>query len=426
MAASTKATSVDEYHEIAKRVSTAMPECHGCLHKLAEFARMFPPGDPSPKELHEFANNFGESRKLGEEFVSAVTDVTFLGGKPCRNIRKAFFAANLVSTKLVDGISRLLVKSDVNKVPKMGKECDAMEKIVADLEEHLAHLLKLRKLSPEKARDIKFRFMIRLTTHMCGKGKLSFDARDFESFNEIQLACLNELQDTLGDKSKEPEKLKEKWDVKEADSKAETAAEVAVDALRIDDPKRVAFEHGGFKIGCVVVEKKGDQKLPFEIKDIKADGIVNLHQHKLAEEQASLNVAVEVGILVQEWRVVKGGVKQFSIPKNITKSWGFSGCFPHAYAQAKAFAALSEAENKSEKSYRDKLLFCVAPRELRTIAEVSKHELRFNPFTEFSKISPWANNDGPRTKITLAGCDSVRVAPITLPPKMRPSGTRPR
>jgi len=417
MASSIGAKTLEEYKEIAAKVGMAMPECHGYLVKIAELARMFPHGDTTPKELHEFANQYGESRKLGEEFITAVTDAAFFGGRPHPNLRKACLATNLISSKVVDGISRLLVKSDVAKVTKL-KECEATEKSIADLEDSLAHLLKLKKLSPQTVGNIKFRFMTRLITNICGKGKQSFDARDFTSIAEIQHECLTELTDALGGKSKEPEKLKEKWNLEELED--ESSDDESNESLCISDPKRIAFEHGGFKIGSMVTEKKGDPKIVFEVKDIQKEGEVKLVQHTLTKEQLSMHVTVTVDALVEQWRVVKGGIKQFSIGKDITRHWGASSCFAHAHTQAKVFAMLSEAEIQAEVKYKNKLMFCVAPRELRTIDEVAKGQLKFNPFTELSKMVPWTSSDGERTKIMLTGRDPIKVSPPEYPSANNP------
>ena len=88
------------------------------------------------------------------------------------------------------------MKGDVARVAQLSKSTskpkEAEEAINAS-NTILADLIKQKAIDENKASDVGFRFSIRLVLHMVGKGKVSFDKRDFESFEAIKLEFAEDL-----------------------------------------------------------------------------------------------------------------------------------------------------------------------------------------------------------------------------------------
>ncbi|CAE7223682.1 unnamed protein product [Symbiodinium sp. CCMP2592] len=127
---------------------------------------------PLLKFLHDFSLKYGASKRLGEEFMSTVAGLRFAGQERSHAFaRAAMIATNLTATKVVDGVARLLSKSDVSRLCAKG-----MEDAVKDWEELLArawaHTQNVTDASARaKAVECFGRLMVRSTLFMCKKEK---------------------------------------------------------------------------------------------------------------------------------------------------------------------------------------------------------------------------------------------------------------
>ena len=93
------------------------------------------------KYLDKFAKRYGENKRLGEDFIKGVTETVFSASRRCPHLRTAFLAANLVSPKVVDGVAKLLAKSDIEKLrsKEHASQVDAVEYAVCMLRMHTVH-----------------------------------------------------------------------------------------------------------------------------------------------------------------------------------------------------------------------------------------------------------------------------------------------
>ncbi|CAE7708965.1 unnamed protein product [Symbiodinium sp. CCMP2592] len=138
------------------------------------FCRFYAGGTEAPllKFLHDFSLKYGASKRLGEEFISTVAGLRFAGQERSHAFaRAAMIATNLTATKVVDGVARLLNKSDVSRLCAKG-----MEDAVKDWEELLsrawAHTQNVTEASARaKAIECFGRLMVRSTLFMCKKEK---------------------------------------------------------------------------------------------------------------------------------------------------------------------------------------------------------------------------------------------------------------
>ena len=92
--------------------------CLPYIKCIGEYVRLYAGGAGVPliHYLDDFAKTFGESKRLGQDFIQAVTDISWGLHKPNLHVRTALLAANLISPRVVDGVARLLCKSDVEKL----------------------------------------------------------------------------------------------------------------------------------------------------------------------------------------------------------------------------------------------------------------------------------------------------------------------
>jgi len=66
--------------------------------------------------MDRFGKMYGAHKKLGQDFVTSVVDVHFGDLEPCVFLRVASILANLASDKQSDGVAKLLVSSDVERL----------------------------------------------------------------------------------------------------------------------------------------------------------------------------------------------------------------------------------------------------------------------------------------------------------------------
>ena len=135
-------------------------------------------GAPELVRLDKFAKRQAANAKLGEEFWTAVVDVNFGETTPCPRIRSAMLACNMTSPKVQDGISKLLVKSDIGALTTQKKL-----PLVLEFEKSLASCATLvEKMSLSVDADTKMTFgnsymlmPVRGIAYLCKKGKSTFE-----------------------------------------------------------------------------------------------------------------------------------------------------------------------------------------------------------------------------------------------------------
>ena len=75
------------------------------------------------KFLASFAKEYGESLKLGEEFVVALAEVSFPDPlKRNLHVITALVTTQLTSTKVRDGVAKLLTVGDINWLKNIDDE----------------------------------------------------------------------------------------------------------------------------------------------------------------------------------------------------------------------------------------------------------------------------------------------------------------
>ena len=82
---------------------------------LKKLVQNFSDGLEAPliREQDEFAKIMSENRRLGEEFANAIVDTKIDPYDPLVHVRHALISVNLTAMKLVDGVAKLITKTDI-------------------------------------------------------------------------------------------------------------------------------------------------------------------------------------------------------------------------------------------------------------------------------------------------------------------------
>ena len=186
-------TTISKYIQLGKALEAAVaetaigePQCKDYLDVIAHFAKLYTGGEKMPLAsfLVAFSKQFGESALLGEEFMRLVTHFDFkVSGSLLPCFRVALLAAQLTSSKVVDKISKLLVKGDFDRLKsKCQKELQQAENLLArswDLVQQAGHLEEFKKLS------VYGRLCIRMVLYLCQKQKHGRENKNWKSIQEI-------------------------------------------------------------------------------------------------------------------------------------------------------------------------------------------------------------------------------------------------
>jgi hypothetical protein len=206
------AATIAEYYEkmklsldeAVKAAGQSEPKCKHYLATIAHYVKCFAGGEQFPivRFLESYSSKYGCSLVIGEEFMSAVTFIDMKGdGTTFPFLRAACLAAQLTSPKSSDGISKLLTKSDVEKL----KSKD-MKKIVELAEKTMAMGWNVilnaagQGLAAAVCNGCFGKFITRVILHIFGKEKYGREPNGFESLDVINQMFVDEVKSKLATK----------------------------------------------------------------------------------------------------------------------------------------------------------------------------------------------------------------------------------
>ena len=302
----------------AEAVAASKPQCEAYVPVLGRYARFHGGGKGSPrvKWLDAFAKRFAENRTLGEEYWKACTDTEFHPTKSYSTNREGFLAVNLISPKVINGISKVLDPAKVRGMASKDK-MPLMEKA----DEHYAVAREFLKdfksdLGEESVDDLWGRFLVRIALLITGMGKYGHEKRNYESFESVRGELIDELKEALKNK-KVKRVVKDPWaDVRDAQPGDTTAPTVATDApapfVDIDDPNVIAAQHE-LRIGTFIYEKTIGQSTLYRITGVGAT--INVVHHNIGQGPAT-NADLPLEVALKAWAVYKGDP-----PASIPHDW---------------------------------------------------------------------------------------------------------
>ena len=225
------------------------PPCKAWAHAMCRYVQRFGGGTGAPmvRFLDSFSKVFGANKMLGEEYFSAVVDVQ-LGTSPveaCPHLRTALLATNFVSPKVVDGVARLLTKTDVLNMGRKGQKQENLkgEAIFADAWNACTAKVDEKKMSVEEMHHVRGRSQTKVVLHMLSKGKHGPEQKVFANVEEIVAMFKAEMGDQKPATDRKPDEAK-------ADS-----SHKSLSLSDLADPARICHE-AGYKVGGLFAEKK--------------------------------------------------------------------------------------------------------------------------------------------------------------------------
>ena len=245
--------TISKYIQLGKTLEAAVaetaigePQRKQYLDVIAHFAQLYTGGQQMPLAsfLVAFSKSFGESALLGEEFMRLVTHFDFkVTGSLLPCFRVAALAAQLTSNKVVDKISKLLVKGDFDRLKsRCQSQLVEAEKLLAKswhLVEMAKHMQDLKKLS------VFGRLCIRVVLFVCQKQKMSRESKVWESFQQITDQFASEMlcpPDPSTPEAKKPT--------------ASASKPAFQDLLQADDVAVALLQHQQLEIGSIYQNTK--------------------------------------------------------------------------------------------------------------------------------------------------------------------------
>ena len=302
-------TELENWKALAlENVRALSVPCAGYAQHILKFVQYFAGGTDAPliNFLDDVAKQFHCNVNLGGTFWQALSHTIFHDQtKRFPLVRVAFALTNLTSDKVEDGISRLLVKTDLTRLATKAAAAEAWE-LEQILQDSIDIVDKLS--SREAALQMLGQFLVRLVLKLTKKEKVSRDPTE-RSVAEIQTLFLEDLGHSIGQKIQY-----EKWNtsgvqIQSADtSKSAAPAPAAVASLSDHGDAKWVAEQNGFRVGQNVV-KRGASSLEvpeslFVVFAIGSDEVITLKQ--ICTYNGRLGqVTVKLAELIKDWTTTK-------------------------------------------------------------------------------------------------------------------------
>ena len=107
-----------DFNDFLDAVSMSGPVCQPYIKAVGKLAMQIGGGAKGSVLffIDRFAKSFGENKVLGQEFVESVAGLQLSKVNTCNFIRTALIVTALIAEKVVDGVAKLLTKSDVDRL----------------------------------------------------------------------------------------------------------------------------------------------------------------------------------------------------------------------------------------------------------------------------------------------------------------------
>ncbi|CAJ1393752.1 unnamed protein product [Effrenium voratum] len=184
-----------DLNKAVQQAAAGQPRCASYLPTIGHYVRLYGGGDKFPliTFLKEVSKSYGHSLLIGEEFFSSITYAEFkMKTSMAPFLRAAVLCTQLTSPKHCDGISKLLTKSDVDKmksVQMLAKVEEAENVLCAGWAACL-----MEKASQEHSTAAFGRLCIRTVLHLASKEKHGREPAGWPSVAAISKAFAEEIK----------------------------------------------------------------------------------------------------------------------------------------------------------------------------------------------------------------------------------------
>ena len=345
--------------------------------------------------LDRFAKTYGENKTLGEEFVGAVVGLSLSRVDKCNYLRTALVATNLVAEKVVDGIARLIFKSDIDKIQSPNKrvgalEADACIKMAWTLADNAC---QAGHISQDSFDDIVGKIMFRMVLFLVEKQKLSPEKIEFQDIADIRSKFCSDMKIACGDALASIIDLGD-WGetstpvVDVATGVAVYGSEVLLSMEEQNDPLRIFTSHG-FKIGDYVKERGIEGAHIFKITEFNA-GKIELAVFDVFQENV-IAASVQLDKFLDGWVIHSSKLpKVIDIPvivsTTINDDCVRADCL-HALAAYEKLQLTPPHALSHKVPVKRNIQYLMFPQIIAATADMPKNSIKLAPLTTMSNIS---------------------------------------
>jgi hypothetical protein len=187
-----------EFEELMKAVALSGPQCHLYIRSVGELALQIGGGSQSPTLffMDRFSKLYGENKSLGEEFITTLCTWSPSKIDKCIYFKVALITTNLVSDKVVDNISKLIVKTDIDRLKGAEKKKEAVhaDNLIKIAWEIGDSALERGGISQDDFDEIVGQTMVRLVLITCCKQNHGPENVIFKSTEEIKQVFIKDIK----------------------------------------------------------------------------------------------------------------------------------------------------------------------------------------------------------------------------------------
>ena len=294
--------------QAVKNAGASMPQCLSYLPVLVHWVANYAGGDSFPMVhfLEKYSSMFGESLILGEVFLTAVSFAEFKfleRSTTAPFLRAACIATQLTANRSEDGVAKLLVRTDIDRLKgqKMGAKVSEAEAVMAAAWQVLQNAQD-KGLDQVIGAGIFGKFCTRCVLHLLDKARFGREPKGHASLDEISSLFANEISSkfSLGETPVQ---------VSQERPSAEPTLQEVKSLDECCDPAKMALSKIKLNIGDFCNHREHGTKI-FVFASITATHGIFTHSplfkqlnHDLADETATVDLAQ-----LRDWKLFKGAV----------------------------------------------------------------------------------------------------------------------
>ena len=399
------------FDEIVEGFRVCGPACAPYIEHVATLARRIGGGKHAPVLyfLDRISKEYGENKMLGEEFVVAAAAFEVSKTEKVAFLRAALVAANLVTDKVVDGFSRLIVKTDVEKLK--GKDAKPRSVEVDQSIGRVWNIVEKAKddgvISEEQGDLLVGRFMMRNVLVLIDKQKWGPEpTRKFADTKEVKDEFIVDLttyaREDLEITDADLDGLLGDWvpsaghaaaPAPAAEPRGTKRAASVLSAAEQNDPVRIFGEHG-FNIGDRVREK-GVQDV-YTIMECGEKITLKIYDQF---GKNKLKAMIPLATFLDKWSVYKGNLSQVLPPQAAAAQHDHMSM---DYLRCRVFNALLDHETTHTTSVTEESLdFMIYPHGIVAKKTIARGVLKLAPLAPLSNI--YGDQKNQSVAITVEG-----------------------
>ena len=302
------------FANVLKSVLMSSPACAPYLEEVGKLTCELAGGHDAPLVhlLDRFGKLFGQSKVIGEEVIRALTELRGSELCPITFGKVAVIATNLTAPKIVDGVAKLLTKTDVEKCRgSLKTKMYELSEAVRTAHSVVTMAREDGRIEQHTADILLGKFMVRSTLLMMGKQSQGAEKKQYKDQNEIVYNFVNSLRsecsDTHGLKllhwADVPCGSLKKEEKEEKEEASQPIDDVGVRTLKEQDDTSVLLKKRGFVIGAYCKERGVQEGKIYQISGRTAEGSIVLVQWTLDRKPATETVTVALADFLKGWVV---------------------------------------------------------------------------------------------------------------------------